>query len=456
MAGMIQRLPPPLQPRLRPAQGAAQPFSCQFPGKQMNLLVIGSGGREHALCWALSASPLVTKLVCAPGNPGIGQVARLAPVNPTDLDAVLQLCRDEHIDFVVVGPEAPLVAGLVDHLEAAGFACFGPTKSAARLEGSKGFMKDLCAKYAIPTAAYGRFHDAASAEAFIRKQGAPIVVKADGLAAGKGVTVAMTLDEALAANETLFTEAGAEVVIEEFLDGEEVSFFALVDGRHALALASAQDHKRVGDGDTGPNTGGMGAYSPAPVLTPALQAEVMEKIINPTVAAMAAEGAPFKGVLFAGLMLTKDGPKLLEYNTRFGDPECQTLMLRLKSDLLPALMASRDGVLKDFDLRWRDDTALCVVMAAEGYPGEPRKGTVIEGLDAAAAEPDVQVFHAGTAQCADGAIVANGGRVLGICAYGPSVRAAQQRAYAAVDKIRWPEGFCRRDIGWRAVAREQK
>lgn len=422
----------------------------------MNLLVIGSGGREHALCWALGASPLVNKLVCAPGNVGIAQVAKLAPVDPLDREAVLKLCRDEHIDFVVVGPEAPLVAGLVDHLEAAGFACFGPTAAAARLEGSKGFTKDICAKYGIPTAAYGRFKDAASAEAFIRKQGAPIVVKADGLAAGKGVTVAMTLDEALEANAALFTVAGAEVVIEEFLEGEEVSFFALVDGKNALALASAQDHKRVGDGDTGPNTGGMGAYSPAPVLTPALQQEVMERIIRPTVDAMIKEGAPFKGVLFAGLMITKTGPQLIEYNTRFGDPECQTLMLRLKSDLLPALMAARDGVLKDFDLRWKDEAALCVVMAGEGYPGEPRKGTRIEGLDAAAAEADTIVFHAGTKAGPDGAILANGGRVLGVCGLGKTIGAAQARAYAAVDKIRWPEGFCRRDIGWRAIAREQQ
>ena len=422
----------------------------------MNLLVIGSGGREHALCWALGASPLVNKLVCAPGNAGIAQVAKLAPVDPLNLDAVLQLCRDEHIDFVVVGPEAPLVAGLVDHLEAHGFACFGPSKAAAQLEGSKGFMKDLCAKYGIPTAAYGRFSDAASAEAFIRKHGAPIVVKADGLAAGKGVVVAMTLDEALEASAALFAEPGAQAVIEEFLDGEEVSFFALVDGRHALALASAQDHKRVGDGDIGPNTGGMGAYSPAKLFTPALQQQVMEQIIMPTVNGMIAEGTPFKGVLFAGLMLTKDGPKLLEYNTRFGDPECQTLMLRLKSDLLPALMASRDGVLKDFDLRWKDEAALCVVMAAEGYPAEPRKGTVIEGLDAAAAEADTIVFHAGTKPGADGAILANGGRVLGVCGTGRTIAAAQARAYAAVDKLRWPEGFCRRDIGWREIERESR
>ncbi|HEX6958591.1 MAG TPA: phosphoribosylamine--glycine ligase [Ferrovibrio sp.] len=421
----------------------------------MNLLVIGSGGREHALCWALAASPLVNKLVCAPGNAGIAQVAKLAPVDPMDQQAVLQLCRDEHIDFVVVGPEAPLVAGLVDTLETAGFACFGPRKAAAQLEGSKGFMKDLCAKYGIPTAAYGRFKEAAAAEAFIRRHGVPIVVKADGLAAGKGVTVAMTLDEALAANAVLFAEPGAEVVIEEYLDGEEVSFFALVDGQTALPLASAQDHKRVGDGDTGPNTGGMGAYSPAPAMTAALQQQVMDSIINPTVKAMAAEGTPFKGVLFAGLMLTAQGPKLLEYNVRFGDPECQALMLRLKSDLLPALIAARDGVLKDFDLRWREEAALCVVMAAAGYPGSPRKGTVINGLDAAAAESDVVIFHAGTTRRADGAILANGGRVFGVCGLGKTVGAAQARAYAAIDKIRWPEGFCRRDIGWRAVAREQ-
>ncbi|WP_341911598.1 phosphoribosylamine--glycine ligase [Ferrovibrio terrae] len=422
----------------------------------MNLLVIGSGGREHALCWALSASPLVNKLVCAPGNVGIAQVAKLAPVDPLDFDGILKLCRDEHIDFVVVGPEVPLVAGLVDHLEAAGFACFGPTKVAAQLEGSKGFVKDLATKYGIPTGAYGRFKDKASSDAYIRQQGAPIVVKADGLAAGKGVTVAMTLDEALAANAALFTEAGAEVVIEEFLEGEEVSYFALVDGKHILPLAAAQDHKRVGDGDIGPNTGGMGTYSPVPALSPALERAIVDTIIQPTVDAMVTEGMPFKGVLFAGIMLTKSGPKLYEYNVRFGDPECQVLMLRLKSDLLPALMAARDGVLKDFDLRWKDEAALCVVMAGEGYPGEPRKGTRIEGLDAAAAEPDTIVFHAGTQAGPDGAILANGGRVLGVCGLGKTIGAAQARAYAAVDKIRWPEGFCRRDIGWRAIAREQQ
>lgn len=418
----------------------------------MNLLVVGSGGREHSLCWALSASPLVKKLVCAPGNAGIAEVATCRQVGMTDIPGLLQLCRDEHIDFVVVGPEAPLVAGLVDTLEAAGFACFGPNAAAARLEGSKGFMKDICAKYGIPTAWYGRFRDLPAAEAYILEKGAPIVVKADGLAAGKGVTVATTVGEALDAVRGLFAQPGAEVVIEECLEGEEVSFFALVDGTHALPLASAQDHKRIGDGDTGPNTGGMGAYSPAPALTPELERRVMEAIVWPTVAAMAAEGAPFKGVLFAGLMLTGQGPKLLEYNVRFGDPECQTLMLRLKSDLLPALIASRDGVLKDFDLRWRDDAALCVVLAGRGYPGEPARGGVISGIDAAEADQDCKVFHAGTKRGQAGEIIADGGRVLGVCGVGPDILAAQTKAYAAVSKIAWADGIYRRDIGWRAVA----
>lgn len=419
----------------------------------MNLLVVGSGGREHALCWALSASPLVGKLVCAPGNAGIAAVAQCRPVSQTDIPGLLKLCRDEHIDFVVVGPEAPLVAGLVDRLEAEGFACFGPNSAAARLEGSKGFMKDICAKYGIPTAHYGRFRDLPAAEAYIRAKGAPIVVKADGLAAGKGVTVAMTLDEALEAARALFATAGAEVVIEEFLDGEEVSFFALVDGSTALPLASAQDHKRVGEGDTGPNTGGMGAYSPAPVLTAAMQQLVMQTIINPTVAAMKAEGAPFKGVLFAGLMITRDGPKLLEYNVRFGDPECQVLMLRLKSDLLPALMASRDGVLKDFDLRWRDEAAICVVMAGRGYPGEPARGGRIDGIETAAAVGQSHIFHAATKRDAEGNLVADGGRVLNICALGQNIAEAKDSAYAALGKISWRDGIFRRDIGWRAIAR---
>src|SRR5690242_19980943 len=350
----------------------------------MRVLVIGSGGREHALCWAIAASPLCDALYCAPGNPGIAEEAACVPVAATDIEGVVALAGRERIDFVVVGPEAPLVAGLVDRLEAAGIRAFGPTAAAAALEGSKGFTKDLCAKYGIPTAAYGRFRDAAMAKDFVRRRGAPIVVKADGLAAGKGVTVAASVAEAEAAiDEALvgqrFGDAGTEVVVEEFLEGEEASFFALVDGTHALPLDTAQDHKRVGDGDTGPNTGGMGAYSPAPCVTPAIERQVMERIIMPTVRGMAAEGRPFKGVLYAGLMLTREGPKLIEYNVRFGDPECQALMPRLMSDLLPALLAARDGVLDGFDLRWYPDSAIAVVLAAKGYPGDPLKGTEIAG-----------------------------------------------------------------------------
>jgi phosphoribosylamine--glycine ligase len=420
----------------------------------MKVLVVGSGGREHALCWAISASALCDKLYCAPGNAGIAEVAECVPVAAEDVDAVVEFARDKAIDFVVVGPEVPLVKGLVDKLEAAGIAAFGPTAAGAALEGSKGFTKDLCAKYDIPTAAYGRFRDATAAKAFIRQHGAPIVVKADGLAAGKGVVIATTVEEAEAAAEEMlggaFGEAGAELVIEEFLDGEEASFFAIVDGTTALPLVSAQDHKRVGDGDTGPNTGGMGAYSPAPIVTPAMAETIMATIIRPTVAAMAEMGRPFKGVLFAGLMIDQDGPKLLEYNTRFGDPECQVLMTRLKSDLLPALVAARDGALEHFDLRWHDEAALTVVMAARGYPGAYDKGTEIRGLDRAAKLPGVTVFHAGTAD-KNGKIVATGGRVLSVTATGKTVAEAQKRAYHAVDMIDWPEGFCRRDIGWRAV-----
>jgi phosphoribosylamine--glycine ligase len=424
----------------------------------MRVLVVGSGGREHALCWAIAASPLCDALFCAPGNPGIAAEASCVPVAASDLDGILQLCAAERIDFVVVGPEAPLVAGLVDRLEEKGIAAFGPTAAAASLEGSKGFTKDLCAKYGIPTAAYRRFHDARAAKDYVRAEGAPIVVKADGLAAGKGVTVAATIaeaeaaiDDALIANR--FGAAGAEVVIEEFLGGEEASFFALTDGKTALPLASAQDHKRVGDGDVGPNTGGMGAYSPAPCVTPEIEAQVMARIIRPTLAAMAKEGRPYKGVLYAGLMLTKNGPMLIEYNARFGDPECQVLLPRLKSDLLPALLASRDGVLDDFDVRWRDEVALCVVLAAKGYPDNPEKGSVIKGLDAAAAsDPSVRIFHAGTKRAGD-TLVADGGRVLNVVALGASVKAARDRAYAVVDRIDWPEGFCRRDIGWRALSR---
>jgi phosphoribosylamine--glycine ligase len=425
----------------------------------MRVLIVGGGGREHALAWALAASPLVDALYCAPGNAGIAETATCVPIEATALDALVAFATDERIDLVVVGPEAPLVAGLVDRLEAAGIKAFGPSAAAAALEGSKGFMKDLCARHGIPTAAYGRFADAAAAHSYVDRVGAPIVVKADGLAAGKGVVLAHDVATAHAAIDDCFAgrfgAAGAEVVVEEFLVGEEASFFALVDGRHAIAFASAQDHKAVGDGDTGPNTGGMGAYSPAPVMTPDLTERVMREIVRPTVAAMAAERRPFKGVLFAGLMITAEGPKLLEYNTRFGDPETQAMLVRLKSDLLPALLATADGVLDRFDLRFSNDVGLCVVIANKGYPGTLAPGGIIAGLDrAAAAAPDVVVFHAGTKQL-DGTLVPTGGRVLGVTATAPSVAEAQARAYRAVDAIDWPGGFCRRDIGWRAVARER-
>ena len=425
----------------------------------MRVLVVGGGGREHALCWALSASPLCDALFCAPGNAGIAAVATCLPVGAEDINGQVALAQKEKIDFVVVGPEAPLVAGLVDKLAAVGIKAFGPSAAAARLEGSKGFMKDFFARHKVPTATYGRFTDAVKAKAFISDQGAPIVVKADGLAAGKGVILCQSVTEAHAAIDTIMTDkafgaAGNEVVVEEFLHGEEASFFAIVDGTTALPLAAAQDHKAVGDGDTGPNTGGMGAYSPAPVIDDAMQARIMDEVIMPTVRGMAAEGHPFKGVLFAGLMIGKEGPKTLEYNVRFGDPECEVLMMRLKSDLLPALVAAVDGQLKNFDLRWHDDTALTVIMAANGYPGTPQKGTVIEGLDDAAKIDGVTVFHAGT-KADGGKIVANGGRVLAVTALGKTVSAAQALAYKGVDAIRWPGGFCRRDIGWRAVAREK-
>ena len=421
----------------------------------MKVLVVGSGGREHALCWTIAASPLVDKLYCAPGNAGIADVAECVAVASDDVDALVDFSRENQIEFVVVGPEAPLVGGLVDRLEAIGIKAFGPSAEAAMLEGSKGFMKDLCAKYNIPTAFYGRFTSPDAAREFVHENGAPIVVKADGLAAGKGVIIAETIAEAEAAIDDMlsgnrFGDAGAEIVIEEFLNGEEASFFVLVDGEHALPLASAQDHKRVGDGDTGPNTGGMGAYSPAPVVTEDMVETVMTEIIYPTIRGMAADGHPYKGVLYAGLMIENGVPRLLEYNVRFGDPECQVLMARLKSDLLPALIASRDGVLDNFDLRWYDEVALVVVMAANGYPGDYEKGSEIRGLDAAGAIPDVTVFHAGTRED-DGRILATGGRVLGVTALGATVADAQKTAYQAVDAIDWPGGFCRRDIGWRAV-----
>ncbi|MCR6628988.1 MAG: phosphoribosylamine--glycine ligase [Magnetospirillum sp.] len=429
----------------------------------MKVLVVGGGGREHALCWKLKQSPLLTRLWCAPGNAGITDVAECVAIGAEDVDKLVGFARDHAADLVVVGPEAPLVLGLADRLKEAGIKVFGPSAAAAALEGSKGFMKDVVWKSGIPTAWYGRFTDMDAAKAFIHQKGAPIVVKTDGLAAGKGVVVAMTLDEALKAVDDMmgakvFGEAGAELVIEEFLDGEEISFFALCDGKTALPLVGAQDHKRVGDGDTGPNTGGMGAYSPAPVLTPALQAEVMERCIEPAVRTMAADGKPFTGVLFAGLMITKapDGtqtPKLLEYNVRFGDPECQVLMARMKSDLLPVLLAGAEGRLDQVSIEWRDDCALVVVMAAEGYPGSYKKNTVIRGLDEANQVEGVAVLHAGTARNAKGEVIATGGRVLGVTATGATVKQARERAYQAVDRIRWPEGFCRRDIAWRALAR---
>jgi len=407
----------------------------------------------------MADSPLTERLYCAPGNAGIAQQAQCVPLDLADHAAIIAFCRDRRIDLVVVGPEAPLCAGIVDDLESAGVKAFGPSRAAAQLEGSKGFTKDLCRANGIPTAAYERFKDASAAKTYIRSCGAPIVVKADGLAAGKGVVVAQSEAEAEAAVEMIFGgglgEAGGEVVIEEFLDGEEASFFALCDGETAIPLATAQDHKRAFDGDKGPNTGGMGAYSPAPNIDATMSGRIMNDIIAPTMRAMKAMGAPYKGVLYAGLMITRQGPKLIEYNARFGDPETQVLMPRLMSDLVPALLASRDGMLRSFDLRWYETPALTVVMAAKGYPGHYARGTVIEGLDEAAAVEGVQIFHAGTKAEGD-RILANGGRVLNISATGKTVREAQARAYAALTRIRWPEGFYRRDIGWRAVERESR
>lgn len=425
----------------------------------MKILLIGSGGREHALAWKIAASPLVTRLWCAPGNAGIAKDAECVALDITDHAAVIAFCKANAVDFVVIGPDAAIAAGMVDDLTAAGFKAFGPTRAAGRLESSKSFTKALCRANSIPTAAYEHFGDAEAARAYIRKQGAPIVVKADGLAAGKGVVVAMTEAEALAAVDMMFGggfgASGAEVVIEEFMTGEEASFFALCDGEHAMPLATAQDHKRAFDGDKGPNTGGMGAYSPAPVMTEAMCTRVMEEMIRPTLRALKAMGCPYKGVLYAGVMITKDGPRLVEYNARFGDPECQVLMLRMMSDIVPALIASADGQLKNFSLRWYDDAALTVIMATKGYPGDYGKGSVIEGLDEAAKVEGVEIFHAGTA-LRDGRIVANGGRVLNVCALGRTVTEAQRRAYEAVDRINWPEGFCRRDIGWQAIRRENE
>lgn len=422
----------------------------------MNILLIGSGGREHALAWKIAQSPRCFRLYCAPGNAGISDCATCVNLNVADHDAVIEFCRAEGIDFVVVGPEAPLVAGLVDNLEGAGISAFGPTAAAAQLEGSKGFTKDLCAEYNIPTAAYRRFANPGDAKAFLDEMSLPVVIKADGLAAGKGVVIAETRETAETAIDDCFAgsfgEAGHEVVVEAFLDGEEASLFALCDGQTALLLGTAQDHKRVGDGDTGPNTGGMGAYSPAPVMTQDMVDRTMTEIIVPTLAGMHARGAPFKGILYAGLMITDRGPELIEYNVRFGDPECQVLMMRLQSDLLELMMGASHGSLVEHDAQWSDEYALTVVLASDGYPGSYQKNTAIEGVDMAEATGAI-VFHAGTAR-KNGQLLATGGRVLNVTALGHSVTEAQEKAYEAVARINWPNGFCRADIGWREVERE--
>jgi phosphoribosylamine--glycine ligase len=425
----------------------------------MNVLLIGSGGREHALAWALSASPLLTKLYCAPGNAGIEACAECVALDPAEHSAVVDFCRNHTIGLVIIGPEAPMVAGLADDLRAAGIKTFGTGREGAQLEGSKAFTKTLCAAKGIPTAAFAHFDEREAALAYLRGRPLPIVIKADGLAAGKGVVIAETLGKAEDAVTSCFAgefgEAGASVVIEEFLQGEEASFFALCDGKNLMPLASAQDHKRAFDGDQGPNTGGMGAYSPVPIMTPEMERRTMQEIILPTIAALRERGIVFQGVLYAGLMIDASGPKLIEYNVRFGDPECQVLMMRLKSDFLAAALATADGVLDRFSLRWSPDTALAVVMAAKGYPGRYEKGSVIGGLDAASDDDGVMIFHAGTKRDG-GRILANGGRVLNVTALGHSVAEARRRAYDAIARIDWPGGFYRRDIGWRAMTNEER
>jgi len=425
--------------------------------RAMNVLLIGSGGREHALAWALAASPLLTRLYAAPGNGGICDEAECVALDVDDHDAIVAFCKAHAIDLVVVGPEAPLVAGLADALDGAGIKVFGPSAAAAQLEGSKGFTKALCREADIPTAAYETFTEKLEACAYLDDCDMPIVIKADGLAAGKGVIIAETVMDAIDAVEMIFGgafgDAGSSVVIEDFLQGEEASFFALSDGRTVLPLATAQDHKRAYDEDEGPNTGGMGAYSPAPVMDEAMIERTMKDIIEPTIATLAARGTPFRGVLFAGLMITRKGPELIEYNVRFGDPECQVLMPRLKDDLLLLLKGAADGVLDQMSVRWRDEAALSVVMAANGYPGPYEKGSEIRGLEAAEALGGVTIFHAGTIRDGD-RLLANGGRVLNVTATGSTIEEAQKRAYQAVDLIDWPEGFCRRDIGWRAIGRD--
>jgi phosphoribosylamine--glycine ligase len=418
----------------------------------MKVLLIGSGGREHALAWKIAASPLLTKLYAAPGNPGIAQEAEIVELKVADHAAVAAFCKANKIDLVVVGPEAPLVAGLADHLGAEGIKVFGPKAAAARLEGSKSFTKRLCAAHDIPTAHFAEFRDRDLAIKHVTKVGAPIVVKADGLHAGKGVIVAMTAEEALRAVDQVFAMGpDAPVVIEEFLEGEEASFFCLVDGETVAPLASAQDHKRVFDGDHGPNTGGMGAYSPTPVMTLGLEARVLEEIVQPTARALAVAGTPYRGVLYAGLILTREGPKLIEYNVRFGDPECQVLMPRLKDDLLTLMFATCDGALDRVNVRWHDEHAITVVLATKGYPGAYEGGSEIRGIERAAEVEGVTIFHAGTKRTG-GKLLAAGGRVLNVTATGKTLEEAQTRAYRAVDLIDWPQGFCRRDIGWRALS----
>lgn len=423
----------------------------------MRVLVIGSGGREHALAWAIAKSPRCEKLIVAPGNGGTAAIATNAAVDITDHAAVLELAKAEKIDFVVIGPDAPAVAGLADDVRAAGILCFGPSRAAARLEGSKSFTKTLCDEAGVPTARYARFDTEADALAYVRFKGAPIVVKADGLAAGKGVTVCDTLHDAEDAIRDCFSGAfgpsGATVVVEELMVGEEASLFVLCDGENIVTLPSAQDHKRVWDGDRGPNTGGMGAYSPAPVMTAEMTERALREIIEPSIRRMAERGTPFTGVLFAGLMITAEGPKLIEYNVRFGDPECQVLMMRLKSDVLDLLEATARGDLSGVEPEWRDDVALTVVMATRGYPVSVPEGSVIQGAEGQDRD-DLVIFQAGTAR-RDGQLVAKGGRVLNVTALGRTVAEAQAKAYSAVDRIDWPEGFCRRDIGWRAVERER-
>ena len=420
----------------------------------MNILILGSGGREHALAWACLQNPKCDRLVVAPGNGGIAQIADCAALDPEDAGEVVDFAAEEAIDFVIIGPEGPLAAGVADALRAAGILCFGPSQAAAELEASKAFTKEICDAAGAPTAAYARFTEAEPAQAYIRQQGAPIVVKADGLAAGKGVIVAMSEAEALAAVDDMFAGsfggAGAEVVIEAFLEGEEASFFVLCDGETVLPIGTAQDHKRAYDGDQGPNTGGMGAYSPAPVMTDAIILKTMDEIIRPTMAEMARRGTPFSGVLFAGLMIKHGAPRLIEYNVRFGDPECQCLMLRLGGQALDLMLACAEGRLGDMAVNWAEDHAMCVVMAAQGYPGSYEKGSVIRGLEEMPETSHEMCFHAGTTRL-DGQYLASGGRVLGLTTRGESLRAARDRAYALVDRVDWPEGVCRSDIGWRAL-----